>query len=93
MKDHLGNVRVVADRDENVKEANSYYLFGGLFTTAADIQSYKFNGKELDRKNGLDWYDYDARHYDAILGKWSVVNRVSEKYYGVSPYVYCVNND
>ena len=57
-----GNVRVVADRDGNVKEANSYYPFGGLFTTAADIQSYKFNGKELDRKNGLDWYDYGGAY-------------------------------
>lgn len=22
-------------------------------------QRYKYNGKELDRTHGLDWYDYD----------------------------------
>ena len=92
LKDHLGNVRVVADRDGNVKEANSYYPFGGLFTTAADIQPYKFNGKELDRKNGLDWYDYGARMYDAVLGRWHAVDPMSEKYYSWSPYTYCKNN-
>ena len=25
------------------------------------IQPYKYNGKELDRHHGLDWYDYGAR--------------------------------
>ena len=25
------------------------------------IQPYKYNGKELDRHHGLDWYDYEAR--------------------------------
>ncbi|WP_368127933.1 RHS repeat-associated core domain-containing protein, partial [Bacteroides faecis] len=52
----------------------------------------KYNGKELDRKNGIDWYDYGARHYDPILGKWYAVDRASEKYYRVSPYTYCINN-
>ena len=53
LKDHLGNVRVVADKDGNVEEANNYYPFGGLFTTASNVQPYKYNGKELDRKSGL----------------------------------------
>uniref|UniRef100_UPI00359C951A RHS repeat-associated core domain-containing protein n=1 Tax=Bacteroides caccae TaxID=47678 RepID=UPI00359C951A len=56
------------------------------------VQPYKYNGKELDRKDGLDWYDYGARYYDAALGRWHVVDPMSEKYYGVSPYLYCVNN-
>ena len=92
LKDHLGNVRVVADKDGNVEEANNYYPFGGLFTTVSNVQPYKYNGKELDRKSGLDWYDYGARYYDPILGKWYAVDRASEKYYGVSPYTYCINN-
>ncbi|MDC2276332.1 hypothetical protein PO118_03040, partial [Bacteroides thetaiotaomicron] len=41
----------------------------------------KYNGKELDRKNGLDWYDYGARMYDAALGRWHAVDPMSEKYY------------
>ena len=30
--------------------------------------------------------------YDAALGRWHAVDPMSEKYYGVSPYLYCANN-
>jgi len=72
---------------------NDYYPFGGLMSNACNnVQPYKYNGKELDRKGGLDWYDYGARHYDAAIGRWHVVDPMVEKYYGVSPYVYCFND-
>ena len=53
---------------------------------------YKYNGKELDRMHGLDLYDYGARHYDAAIGRWGVIDPLAEKYYWISPYVYCANN-
>ncbi|WP_129585937.1 RHS repeat-associated core domain-containing protein, partial [Bacteroides bouchesdurhonensis] len=92
LKDHQGNTRVVADKDGNVEETNNYYPFGGTFTSTASVQPYKYNGKELDAKNGLNWYDYGARHYDAAIGRWRVVDPMSEKYWAMSPYVYCTNN-
>ena len=92
LKDHQGNTRVVADKDGIVEETNSYYPFGGTFTSTANVQPYKYNGKELDQKNGLNWYDYGARHYDAAIGRWHVVDMMSEKYYSVSPYINCANN-
>ena len=93
IKDHQGNVRVVADETGKVDEVNDYYPFGGLMSNACNnVQPYKYNGKELDRKGGLDWYDYGARHYDAAIGRWHVVDPMVEKYYGVSPYVYCFND-
>ena len=92
LKDHQGNIRVVADKDGNVEETNDYYPFGGLFTASRGVQPYKYNGKELDRKNGIDWYDYGARHYDPAIGRWHVVDPMSKKYYSWSPYTYCKNN-
>lgn len=93
LKDHQGNVRVVADKDGNVKETNDYYPFGGLMSSSSvGAQPYKYNGKELDRKGGLDWLDYGARQYDAALGRWHAVDSLAEKYYSVSPYTYCANN-
>nr|WP_270700572.1 RHS repeat-associated core domain-containing protein [Bacteroides faecis] len=92
LKDHQGNIRVVADKDGNVEETNDYYPFGGLFTASTSVQPYKYNGKELDRKNGIDWYDYGARHYDPAIGRWHVVDPMSKKYYSWSPYTYCKNN-
>ena len=54
-------------------------------------QPYRYNGKELDRKNGLDWMDYGARHF-AEHGQWTSPDPLAEKYYDWSPYVYCVGN-
>ena len=68
--------------------------FGGLFGEGLQTsnQPYKYNGKELDRFEGLDLFDYGARHYDAALGRWGTVDPLAEKYYSISPYVYCANN-
>ena len=94
IKDHQGNVRVVADADGNVEEVNDYYPFGGLMSNATgnDFQKYKYNGKELDRKAGLNLYDYGARFYDPAIGRWHVVDPMLEKYYPYSPYGYCLGN-
>lgn len=92
LKDIQGNVRVVYNQDREVTEVNHYYPFGGLLSGTLDVQPNKYNGKELDRKNGLNWYDYGARMYDAALGRWHMVDPMAEKYYGISPYNYCANN-
>ena len=49
-------------------------------------QPYKYIGKELDRTHGLDWYDHGARHYDPVTGRWNTMDKMCEKYYGISPY-------
>ena len=92
LKDHQGNNRVVVDEEGTVEEVNHYYPFGGVFSSTGDAQPYKYNGKELDRKGGLDWYDYGARYYDAALGRWHVVDPMAEEYYSISPYEYCNNS-
>ena len=60
----------MADKDGNVKETNHYYPFGGVFASSQNVQPYKYNGKELDTKKGLNWYDYGARMYVSALGRW-----------------------
>ena len=90
LQDHQGNTRVVVDEDGKVEEVNDYYPFGGLMASSVgSVQPYKYNGKELDRKCGLDWYDYGARQYDAVLGRWHVVDPMAEKYYDWSVCLLC----
>lgn len=93
LKDYEGNHRVVVNEKGEVEERNDYYPLGGLMASSSgSVQPYKYNGKELDRKGGLDWYDYGARHYDAVLGRWHTVDPMAEQYYSLSPYAYCANN-
>ena len=92
LKDHQGNNRVVISQSGTVEETSHYYPFGGVFASAGNVQPYKYNGKELDTKKGLNWYDYGARHYDAALGRFTTNDRFAEKYYSMSPYQYGANN-
>ena len=92
LKDHQGNNRVVINQSGTVEETNHYYPFGGVFASSGNVQPYKYNGKELDAKKGLNWYDYGARHYDAALGRFTTNDRFAEKYHSMSPYQYGANN-
>ena len=92
LKDHQGNNRVVISQSGTVEETSHYYPFGGVFASAGNVQPYKYNGKELDTKKGLNWYDYGARHYDAVLGRFITVDALYDKHFKVSPYVYCGND-
>ena len=92
LKGHQGNNRVVISQSGTVEETNHYYPFGGAFASTSNVQPYKYNGKELDSKKGLNWYDYGARHYDAALGRFTTNDRFAEKYYSMSPYQYGANN-
>ena len=92
LKDHQGNNRVVINQSGTVEETNHYYPFGGVFASSGNVQPYKYNGKELDAKKGVNWYDYGARHYDAVLGRFTTNDRFAEKYYSMSPYQYGANS-
>lgn len=93
LKDHLGNNRVVVSEDGEIKQVNDYYPTGALMASSkgGDTQRFKYNGKELDRTNGLNWYDYGARNYDAAIVRWDGMDKLCEKYSPVTPYGYCLN--
>ena len=91
VKDHLGNVRAVVNENGTVEQVNNYFAYGGLLndvTTGTDVQTRKYNGKELDRMHGLDQYDYGARRYDAAIGMFTSMDPLCEKYYNINPYQY-----
>lgn len=40
----------------------------------------------------LNVYAYGWRDYDPAIGRWNVIDQLSEKYYKISPYAYVANN-
>ncbi|MBQ7472139.1 MAG: hypothetical protein IJS97_06930, partial [Prevotella sp.] len=55
--------------------------------------SYKFCGKELDRMNGMDWYDSEARFLDVTAGaRFTTLDPKAWDYPEVSPYAYGHDN-
>ena len=64
----------------------SSWNFSDIFTATTD--RYQYSGKEFDRMNGLDLYDFHARQYDPVLGRFTTPDPLSEKYYHLSPYAW-----
>ncbi|WP_345767099.1 MULTISPECIES: RHS repeat-associated core domain-containing protein [Chryseobacterium] len=78
-----------------VLEENNYYPFGMKhegYNVLAGNPAYKYgyNGKELQTESGM--HDYGARFYMADIGRWGVIDNMSEKYRRHSPYNYAINN-
>ncbi len=90
------NRYVIYNTSSNARivQMNHFYPFGMGFSenTSQNEQTFKYNGKELDMMHGLNQYDYNARHYDPVVGRFTTMDPLAEKYYDVSPYVYCNNN-
>jgi RHS repeat-associated protein len=91
------NNRAVINEFGVVRQVTNYYPFGAPYADASastntDFQPYKYNGKEFDKMHGLNTYDYGARQYNPITARWDRMDPLAEKYYSISPYVYCMNN-
>ena len=95
MKDHLGNSRLSFDIFNNAPrevQHDDYYPFGKAFNswTFGQRNNYLYNSKELQGEWGR--YDYGARFYDSVTGRFNTVDRLSEVSRRFSPYIYGNNN-
>lgn len=100
--DHLGSTRMVVSSNESIREMINYYPFGSemRMEVPAKMQQaegskhpFRFTGKELDKLNGLNMYDFGARLYDvAGVPMWTSVDPLAEKYYPFTPYSYCMGD-
>lgn len=98
--DHLGSTRMVVGSNDSIRETINYYPFGSemrmegpALLTESLGHPFRFTGKELDKLNGLNMYDFGARWYDvAGVPMWTSIDPLAEKYYHVTPYSYCAGN-
>ncbi|MEM6734426.1 MAG: RHS repeat-associated core domain-containing protein, partial [Bacteroidota bacterium] len=78
----------------NVVFTSDYYPFGYGFNeynrTASVPQNFRFNSFELDENTG--WYDYLARQYDPLIGRFTSVDPAADLMRRHSPYNYAFDN-
>ncbi|WP_370583482.1 RHS repeat-associated core domain-containing protein [Pedobacter sp. ASV12] len=96
LTDHLGNVRYVFDiyggAMRRLQEDN-YYPFGLRKSAGSPVSldnKYLYNGKELQTE--LEQYDYGARFYDPVVGRFIVIDPVAEHFPWMTSYQYASND-
>jgi RHS repeat-associated protein len=93
--DHLGSTRAIVNANGDITAQYNYYPFGKQWKDAnlvANTNRWGYNGKEKQTVYGINYLDYANRMYDPEIGRWFVQDLLQEKYYSVSPYIYCMNN-
>ena len=93
VQDHQGNNRMVTDASGNVLQVNHYDPYGQMLTAISSttaVSEYKYGGKEWS-STSLG-YDFGARNYLPAIPRWNSMDPLAEKYYSISPYVYCAGN-
>ena len=95
-QDYLGNNRAVINGSTGaIEQTVAYYPYGGIIPDLGNPrggQPYRFGGKELITANGLNEYDFGARWYYQAVPHFTKPDPMCEKYYWLSPYLYCANN-
>ena len=94
--DHLGSTRVMLSAVDGTLQASQttdFYPFGLAFEYSnLNKNKYLFSGKELQDglvgSSMLEWYDFGARFYDPVLGRWFNVDPAGQ--YN-NPYLFCGN--
>lgn len=103
LKDHIGNTRaLITDINNNgiltaagILQINDYYAFGRDITYSQNTSifpdnKYKYSNKEYQAD--LTEYDYGARFYDPVIGRWDIIDPLANKNNRFSPYAYVGNN-
>jgi RHS repeat-associated protein len=93
-KDRLQSSSVLTGANGLSAESTQYMPFGHTRTPpGSSISNYKFTDQERDPETGL--YNYDARHYDPVIGRFISADTLIQDSYdpqALNRYAYARNN-
>ena len=92
VRDFRGDVVAVVGPGGEPVETTGYDPYGAITWADGDVQPHKHAGKEWEPAHGLELYDFDARHLDPVLGRFTTPDPAAAKYPSISPYAYCAAN-
>jgi RHS repeat-associated protein len=93
---HLQSATLELDDSCAIISYEEYHPFGTTAFQSSDAainavaKRYRYTGKERDEETGL--YYHGARYYIPWLARWSASDPMENKYAGMSPYNYSMNN-
>ncbi|WP_345026717.1 polymorphic toxin type 10 domain-containing protein, partial [Ravibacter arvi] len=92
LKDHLGNVRAVINKEGTILQETEYFPFGlAVPKTGNDaVNKYQFLNREKQPETG--YMDLMRRFYDPTIGRFMQVDPVTETQENYSVYQYGWNN-
>ncbi|WP_348619721.1 DUF6443 domain-containing protein [Pedobacter lusitanus] len=95
LSDHLGNVRYSFNKHPVTGliqqiQSDDYYAFGLRKVVSAGTNKYLYNKKELQEE--LEEYDYGARFYDPVIGRFTAIDPVAEHFPWMTSYQYGSND-
>ena len=93
--DNLGDTRITFDTQTGVaamQQQDDYYPFGLEINRSvlSPKNEYLYNKKELQEELGT--YDYGARQYDPVIGRWTTIDPLTEISRRWSAYNYGEDN-
>ena len=100
--DYQGNIvgvyntspNAITSIDSPLDQHTRYYPYGLPFADASSptANRRKYGAKELTPDLGLNAYDFEARTLTPAFPMFSQQDPMAEKYYPLSPYLYCTGN-
>ncbi len=92
IKDQQGNIRAVYDQSDNsTVQQTDYYPYGlpKASSTHAEVNRFKYSGKELSTELPMTYYDHAARMQLPALGIFQRPDPKAHDYQSINPFTYC----
>ncbi|MEM9931355.1 MAG: RHS repeat-associated core domain-containing protein, partial [Bacteroidota bacterium] len=85
----------VVEQETYIVQTQDYYPFGATHEQdgyTGSENKYRYQGKEWQAELGLNLYDFHARQYDPLLGRFTTIDPLAVAVAGMSPYAGIGNN-